>query len=229
MIDIGTVIYRNYSLLDMQLDHWKKIRGEHRLLVVDNTPVAERREHDYPILNVSGSDGETHGAALDLLVRTATTDIVGIVDSDFFWLNKEILSEVINYFEQGYKCVGCEGFYPDWQRVLDPRWPQRAGSMAPVCWGMFVDRKLALEQTFIVTSAEGSQIMETGWRLRERLIREQIPTVIFSGFYPAGWTDLECCFFGSAERVQGVHYLKGSGGRSGDTGRLAGIIGDYMS
>lgn len=228
-IDICTTIYRNYSLLDLQLSHWKTIKGDHRLLAVDNTPRPERIKQSYPVieLDVSGIDGETHGAALDLLVRTATSDIVGIVDSDFFWLNKNILKEVEKYFEQGYKCVGCAGFYPDWQRNLDPRHPDRAGHLAPVCWGMFVDRKLAMEQTFVVSAQEGPQVMETGWRLRKRIIDEKIPCVVFQGFYPENWNDPECCFFGTPEKYEGVHLLKGSAARTSFTGRLQNIIDTF--
>lgn len=234
MIDICTVIYRNYSLLDLQVEHWKKLgipNVDYRLICIDNTPDQERRITSYPVsyLSVYGTDGETHGLALDHAARMATTDIIGFVDSDFFWLDENILSNVQKMFDDGAKCVGCAGFYPDWQRVLDPIHPERAGHLAPVVWGMFVDRRLAMEQTFVSTAAEGAAIHETGWRLRKRIIDEQIPTVVFEGCYPDAWNDPDCCFFKHEGVIRGVHFLKGSSYRAHMTARIPEIIRQFST
>jgi hypothetical protein len=228
MIDVCMVIHKNYELLDLQKKHISRLKGATRLLAMDNTPEPFRKPTDLPHMTVGGIDGMTHGLVLDELMKVATSDIVCVQDSDFFWLNKNIIEEVENYFKLGFKCVGCAGFYPDWQTNLDPRHPDRAGYLAPVCWGMFVDRKLAMEQTFSVTAEEAATVHETGWRLRQRLIQEQIPTVVFQGCYPDGWTDKECCFFTHQQKLQGVHLLKGSAGRSALTDQLPKMIEEFM-
>lgn len=232
MIDICTVVHKNYQLLDWQVEHWKKIKGDHRLLVVDNTPPELRQQITQPVTVFEPDnwfDGVSHGQALDALARLATTDIVGFVDTDFFWLRENIIQGVEILFDAGFRAVGCAGFYPDWQRVLDPKHPDRAGHLAPVVWGMFVDRKLALQETFVCTPQEGAEVRETGWRLRKRLIDDKIPTVVFQGGWPEGWTDKECCFFYNKGQPVGVHFLKGSGFRTGHTDRIPSILQTYFN
>lgn len=232
MIDVCMVIHKNYNLLDLQLEHLKKFKNVGTAYVIDNTPTAERKQHPYPNLewvDLAGIDGTTHGLALDLLVKKAKTDVICIQDSDFFWLDKTIFEDAEEWYKAGYKNIGCAGFYPDWQANIDTRYPDRGGSLAPVCWGMFVDRQLASEQTFCVTAEEAAQVHETGWRLRKRVIDENIPRLIFEGFSSA--TDPNLCFFrfgrvGSC--IEGVHLLKGSAGREGLTETVPTIIGKYM-
>lgn len=213
MIQVGCVIYKNYKLYDLQIEHWSRLNVSNvEVLYVDNTPELYRGSGITKLNQTSTFDGQTHGEALDWIAKEAITDIIGFVDSDFFWLDPNLFSWVENKFKEGYKCIGCAGFYPDWQHKLDPRHPGRAGHLAPVCWGMFVDRKLALEQTFAVTPEEGFQIMETGWRLRKRIIEERIPCIVFPGF--SDIQDPDLCYFGEKLNPLGVHFLKGSGGRS---------------
>jgi hypothetical protein len=227
MIDLLTVVYCNYALLEMQVSHWRCMQGEKRLLVCDTTPSALRQSVTYPDVEVyeleaTGIDGEIHGAALDLLVRKARTALVGVFDTDFFWLRTDILNEATQLYNAGIQCLGCAGFYPDWQARLDPRHPERAGHLAPVCWGMFVDRALALSETFVVTAEEATTIRETGWRLRDRIIRERISCLVYPGFsHPA---DPELCYFGEPERPIGIHLLKGSSTRAGLTDQLSALI-----
>lgn len=229
----------------MQLEHLKKFKNVGDIYVIDNTPANERKPHPYPnieIMDVAGIDGTTHGLALDRLVQKAKTDMICIQDSDFFWLDKQIFELAEAGYQRGYKNIGCAGFYPDWQANLDPKHPERAGHLAPVCWGMFVDRKLASEQTFCVTAAEAKEIHETGWRLRKRVIDEQIPSIIWEGFYPENWSDKECCFFREKEArvegsplgklypqvIEGVHLLKGSANRQGLTNSIPELLEKFI-
>ena len=47
MIDYLTVVYKNYDLLYLQLDNFKKKFSdeEYRLIVVDNTPDSEKKPY----------------------------------------------------------------------------------------------------------------------------------------------------------------------------------------
>ena len=227
MIQILCVIHRNYSLLDLQIEHWKKIKGDFELLFLDNTPSNERQSRPNMLyLDTPGSDGESHGAALDYLVSQATSDIVGIVDSDFFWTDESIIQEVEELFSQGNICVGASAKYQDWEEYMDKPFPDRHSSLAPVVWGMFVDRKLAAEQTFICTEHEGRSFrLYTGHRLRQRIISENLPRVTYQGFYPNGSNDSDGVYYGEPGKVKGVHFLKGSAAKWGQANQgLPGIL-----
>lgn len=220
MIDICMVVHKNYKLLEMQLEHLKRLSGGYRLLVADSTPPALRPNtlpsgnySYFASITISDFDGISHGSSLDYLVDKAESDIVGIMDSDFFWTNKDILLDVEKAFASGVKCMGVSNFYPDFVRLVDPLYPERASDKAPCPFGMFIDRKLALEQTFVVNREEGAKYKETGWRLRERLVKENIPRVTFQGHSVID--DPECCYFtNDCGTIQGYHFLKGSSSRS---------------
>lgn len=211
MIQILCVIHKNYDLYDLQLKHWEGMNGEFELLFVDNTPSHLRKSIPGMLtLDTPAFDGESHGQALDYLLSLATSDIVGIMDSDFFWTNKNIIPEVEAAFAEGFVNVGCSAMYPDWCSNIDPFYPDRHHSLAPVVWGMFVDRKLALEQSFVCSASEGQDRLYTGHRLRQRIIRENLPCKVFQGFYPDGHTDMEMVWYGTPEKPEGFHWLKGS-------------------
>lgn len=214
MIDICIPIYKNYDLLNLQIEFWNQIDGEFRLLVCDNTPAEFRKpikkSTDRMLLfysQYSGIDGESHGSTLDFLVENSKTDIVGICDSDFFWLKKDILQKVQKAFDKGCKCYGSELWYGDFDAVNE-RYPERAGWLSPCVFGMFVDRKLAMEETFVVTSEEGSQLMETGWRLRKKIIDEKIPCHVIKAFKENRNTD--SVFYESPNNPIAFHWIKGS-------------------
>lgn len=222
MIDICTIIHRSYALLPLQLQHWDWISGEKHLHVCDNTPQAARQSLTLPacttpvslsVLDVNGSDGETHGTTLDYLLRQTATSIVGIVDSDFFWLKQDILEDVEKLFAQGNRCVGVEHWYDDFEKV-NRRCPERASYLAPSVFGMFVERELALSVTMVATPAEGKERWaEGGWRLRDKIIREKIPHHLYRVFQYPEQVDKKTCFFGTPDNPVGVHLLKGSSKR----------------
>jgi len=215
MIDICIVIYRNYALLDLQFEFWDKIEGDFRFLICDNTPKNEYKPIPITRENMlvfrqeySGIDGEKHGGALDFLVRKAESDIIGICDSDFFWLKPDIMEDVRREFANGCKCYGAELWYKDFTKVND-RYPERAGWLAPCVFGMFIDRQLALQETFVVTRKEGEEEWkETGWRMRQKIIQEKIPCHVVEAFkYKNQKGSL---FYGDPEKPVAFHWVKGS-------------------
>lgn len=240
MIDICMVVHGNYCLAEWQVEHWRRFPRA-RLLLADNT-----RGDKMPIPNadvtvvdqVLTGDGRSHGYALDLLARKSNSPIIGTADTDFFWLIPDIVERVEAEFAAGKACVGCQGWYEDWH-LVDARWPGRAGHLAPVCWGMFVRRDLALSETFVVTPEEGQAIMETGWRLRDRLIREGHQMTVLKPFKMSlPWitdhmlrTAAEgSWFFGPSEQEPwGVHYLKGSGSRAALVRGLKQIVDHFVN
>ncbi len=236
MIDICTVIYHNYELLDCQIKQWNWLSGDHNLIVVDATPPFWKKNlSEYKCRLVEkyckGSDGESHGEALDLAVRAATTPIVGICDSDFFWTRKDIIPMVEAMFAAGHKCVGAELWYRDFGPVND-MYPERAGYLAPCVFGMFIDRELALSETFVVTKAEGLKSYETGWRIRKKIIDEKIPCHVFPAFRMPDQPDSDVTFFGEVQtharppKQVGVHFVKGSNDYHGrDTNALFNVFG----
>lgn len=231
MIDVLTVVYDNYALLDLQLAHWPRLAGAHRLLVADATPAPRRRAHpgvDW-VLDLGGIDGETHGAALDFLVGKAQTDVVGTVDTDFFWLKPDVVpwAEALTAGPDGVACAGCAGFYRDFQANIDAHHPERAGHLAPVCWGMFVRREWAVRHTFVCTAAEARAYHEVGWRLRRALLAAAAPVFVYGGWeHP---DDPDVCYFGQRHAPAGIHFLKGSGARASLTGRLPALLAEGVA
>lgn len=222
MIDICMAAFVNYELLKLQLDHWDWIEGDFNLLICDNTPIQYRKSgwlgwhHKYKteVFNqeFSGIDGTRHGESLNLLVRKAKTPIIGICDTDFFWLKQDILSDVERLFAEGIQCLGAELWYDDFD-VVNQRYPERAGWLAPCVFGMFITRELALSDTFATTPEEGKELKETGWRIREKLIKNKIPCHTYRAFIYPQQPDQKICYFGTPEEPIGVHLLKGSSER----------------
>ena len=189
MIDVIIPIYFNYNLIYYQFMCWRNIKGDYRLLICDNTPLHLSQEIIIPddfkhkaLLfrnNSEGIDGERHGGVIDYMVKQSTSDIICIQDSDFFWLDVDIFEYILRYFKNGYKCVGTDLYYPAFEKV-NSIYPERHSCLAPCVFGMFIDRKLALSETFVVTQYEGhNEFKETGWRMRKKIIDENIKTIIF--------------------------------------------------
>lgn len=107
---------------------------------------------------------ERKGLALDFLIRKSVSDIIGIIDENFFWVQPDILTYVENLFAKGYKCVGCSA---------------TGNHEPPFIHGMFVDRKLALSQSFHVSIQEVKNKKIVGWRLRKVLADN--PYITISG------------------------------------------------
>lgn len=223
MIDICIPIYYNYDLLDLQINMWNRIKGDFRLIFCDNTPLVHKqpkRAYRNEAITLSsmygGIDGESHGAALDFLVSNAQTDIVCVQDSDLFWLDKDILSKVQDHFDRGCKSYGVECWYSDFD-LTNSLYPERAGWLSPSVMGMFIDRKLAMSETFIVTATEGhKEFRETGWRMCEKIITEKIPCSVIG-------VNEQCkrekrngsIWYGDFDDPIAFHWIKGSTQKTG--------------
>lgn len=187
-IDVIIPVYYTYNLLEKQVESWLNTKGDWRLLICDNTPKEHRSEIKINpeledrfkifIRENDGEDGQKHGDLIDFLLQKTTSEIVCIQDCDFFWTDPDLLSYILRFFKAGYRCVGTEIYYEAYTKI-DDIYPERHSSISPCIFGMFIERKLALEQTFVVTNDEIKQKKETGWRLRERLVRDRIKTHIF--------------------------------------------------
>lgn len=234
MIDICITIFYNYDLLDLQIKSWLKKSGNYRLLICDNTPIDHRQIVNINSPNVSifnfdtnfrhydpARDGESHGSALDFILTRAKSDIVGICDSDFFWLDDNILHKTQKLFDNGCQCYGTELWYNDFEKINN-RFPDRAGWLAPCVFGMFVDRELAMSETFISTAQEGRmELRETGWRLRKKIIENNIKNTVI----PAckNHSGAGSIYYGDCNNPIGFHWLKGIQ-KVGKAGEIANIV-----
>ena len=86
MIDYLTVVYKNYDLLNLQLDNFKKRFSDnsYRLIVVDNTPDIEKKKIErsdeidivVELESVPTFDGISHGRSIDVGLDYCESDIV---------------------------------------------------------------------------------------------------------------------------------------------------------
>lgn len=228
MIDYLTVIYKNYDLLDLQLDNFKKKFSEkdYRLIVVDNTPDQEKKEikrsQEIDIIvdleSIDTFDGISHGGAIDAGLKYCESKIVCIFDSDFFFLSSDLNSYASEKFREGYVAVGAE-----WDDGLGTRpWVKRFANKfknIPCAFGAFYDVELAKSESWIITPGEVEQnkpegFIEVGWRIRKNIIENNRKTLSwklspisdnenFSGYG-------NCFFENEYSRIVGVHYVAGS-------------------
>ena len=150
MIDYIVVIYKNYDLLELQIENFKRLfpDKDYNLIVVDNTPDREKQITDAcfdPIIDhfvkcesVPTFDGLSHGKAINEGLKYVKSDIVGIIDSDYFILNSNIHDYVYKKFKAGYKAIGTE--YNDGKDTKS--WVEKnpaAFENIPVCFGAYYD------------------------------------------------------------------------------------------
>lgn len=227
MVHIGITLYKNYDIYELCVNHWlKHINGDYKLFIGDNSPPEflnpsrwiddPRVEHHILDCSQTTSDGESSGLAKDLLTDLMSAEIHGHIDTDIFFFDPNIVIKAEQLIESGIACYGLAGFYTDWQKFHDPRFPNRQGHMAPVSIAFFLPKKLAKEQTYITTWAEGEEKKEQMWRLRERLINENLPVKTIPGFYDPQVFDPRnpqgMVFYGTSEERIALHTLKGSWG-----------------
>lgn len=220
MIDYVTVIYRNYDLLELQIENFKKRfdKKYYNLIVVDNTPDSEKRvlpeTKDYKYVYCSSTptfDGLSHGRAIDYGLTFCNTGIVSIIDSDYFVLNNNIHYYIIDKFEQGYKAVGTE--YNDgkdtshWVNINPDNFYN-----IPCCFGSYYDINLARAKSWVLTQQEvdlnrSTGFVEVGWKIRKHILDNQIKTLSWQ-------TDAtyygDCYFKNELGDLMGIHYVAGS-------------------
>jgi hypothetical protein len=221
MIDYVIVIYKNYDLLELQAHNFKKRfkPEQYRLVIVDNTPDSEKvpivlnnKKHlILPLESKPTFDGVSHGRAIDYGLTFCTSEIVGIIDSDFFVLNNNMHSYVQNKFSEGYKAVGCE--YNDgkdtaaWVNINPKNFEN-----IPCCFGAYYDLNLARSASWVVTEEDVSQnrtsgFVEVGSKVRKFILENNIKTMSWQNDakdYGTGF------FKNENNEMMGVHYVAGS-------------------
>lgn len=193
-IDFLTVVYKNYDLIDLQIDNFRKkfTKDDYNLVVVDNTPISQRqliKENDVisKVITVNKSfqfDGLSHGNAINEGLLNCNSKIVCIFDSDFFFL-KNVIDYVHEKFEQGYKAVGAE-----WNDGCDTfLWTEKFPDMfknIPCCFGCFYDIDLAKKFSWAISPDEVNEnlqngFVEVGFRHRKYILENNIKTLAWKG------------------------------------------------
>lgn len=221
MIDYLTVVYRNYDLLYLQLDNFKKRFSdkEYRLIVVDNTPNNEKqkikRTDEIDVIVELESfptfDGISHGRSIDVGLEYCESDIVCIFDSDFFFLHPDIDGYAKEKFKEGYSAVGCDWDDGDGTRSWPQKFPERYNDI-PCAFGSFYDLNLAKSASWIITPQELQQnipdgFVEVGWRIRKHILENSIKTMSWKT-NSSGYNT--CIFRDDYGRIMGMHYVAGS-------------------
>ena len=231
MIDYLIVIYKNYELLDLQVNNFKKRfpSKDYKLVVIDNTPNDEKKaipidpiiDKFIPIDSFPTFDGISHGNAIDIGLTYCDSDIVGITDSDYFILNNNIHSYVYDKFDQGYLAVGTE--YNDgedtsfWVNICPSNFQN-----IPCCFGSYYDRNLAKTKSWTVTPDEVEQnrstgFVEVGWKIRKYILENNVKTFNWktkNNNYGACYFENEC------GDLMGFHYVAGSHRRWNPASRI---------
>lgn len=223
MIDLLTVNYRNYELLDFQLEHLSRLDGinDCNLIVVDNTPIGERRRISHPLIsNIVYTDAEpnfdgiSHGNAIDIGMRRVKSDLVFLFDTDYFILSKDFFPRFISIMiKNDYDAMGAEFFDGrDWMPMRN-MFPERFDGI-PAPWGSFYKSKLAKSESWVITPEElknnyAEGFIEVGWRIRMNLINRGKNTLAFKGFQK-NYAGQGNCYFSYDEETIGFHYMRAS-------------------
>lgn len=242
MIDYVTVIYKNYDLLDLQIYNFKKRfqDQEYRVFVVDNTPNGEKKQNiqlpdNFILVNRDNPhsqefDGISHGAALDYGVTFVESDIVGIIDSDFFILNNNIHRYINEYFLNGFKAVGSEYNDGDYTRVWVSKNPSYFENI-PCCFGSYYAKEIAKADTWIITPGECEEgkkdgFVEVGVKIRKYILNNKIKT---TNWKTSSVNYGNCYFMNDAGETMGIHYVAGSHRRwnGNSINELKNIIDSY--
>lgn len=221
MIDYVITIYRNYDLAGLQLYNFRKRfpAGDYKLHFIDNTPNSQKKiiENQYDCVYhfcdnpyVNEFDGESHGRAIDFGVNVATSDIVCVLDSDFFILNDNIHSYVYKHFNDGFKAVGAE--YND--GAATSNWVNKnpkSFENIPCCFGSYYSKDLAKVDTWKITSAEceagkSQGYVEVGCKIRKHIYENKIKTKSWS----LSRVYNKMCYFADNNDIMGIHYVAGS-------------------
>lgn len=231
MIDYLIVIYRNYDLLELQVENFKKRLqpSDYRLIIVDNTPDSEKKSIqcanliDCQVVTLESKptfDGVSHGRAIDYGLQYCTSNIVAIIDSDFFILNHNITSYIKNKFDQGYEAVGCEYNDGDGTKGVVNRNPKLFENI-PCCFGAYYRYELARSASWVVTQQEvndnlNTGFVEVGFKIRKYILENNVKTLNWKNdatSYGPGF------FKNENNETMGVHYVGGSHRRWNSTSK----------
>lgn len=213
-IDYILVIFRNYDLLDIQRELFSKLNiSDYRFIIVDNTPDSEKKpiqptENELVVLrnSINEFDGVSHGAAIDYGLTFADSNIVCIMDSDFFIFNKNIHNYIRDRINSGYEAIGATFGSPHYRNTF----PELFDNI-PVCFCYYCKREFAKQYTWVVDRHElnfAGSFIETGWRFRDHVIRNKTKTI--------GWSidniheNSKQIYRNESGEIVGMHYFAGS-------------------
>lgn len=232
-IDYVIVIFRNYNLLDIQRDLFERFNSNYRLIIVDNTPDNEKkpieaRENELVVYrnSVNEFDGVSHGAAIDYGLQFVESEIVCILDSDFFILDKNIDAYVRNKISEGYEAIGTE--FGD--KAFREKHPDKFDNI-PCIFCYFCKTEFAKKYTWIVDRHEvdfGTSFIETGWRFRKHILDNSTKVI--------GWkidnieVNTKQIYRNEFGDVVGMHYFAGSHFRLNEDikGEFNRLCGEYV-
>ena len=214
-IDYIMVIFRNYGLLDIQRELFDRYNdSDYKLIIVDNTPESEKqnidpRKNELVVQRNSSNefDGISHGAAIDYGLTFVESDIVCIMDSDFFILDRNIHSYIREKINCGYEAIGTEFGDGPFRLRHDPS----KFDNIPVCFCFFCKTEFAKKYTWVVAPNEvnfSNSFIETGWRFREHILNNNTKVI--------GWkiddiqTNTKQIYRNESGEVVGMHYFAGS-------------------
>jgi hypothetical protein len=225
-IDYITIVYKNYDLILLQIENFKKLFGnDFNLLLVDNTPnqfkneeLLKKIEIENPNIKIINRDydfnefdGVSHGHAIDVGVKNCNSDIICVFDSDFFFLHKNLNKYILDLFNSGYLAVGCEfndgtSASTDYIDLYSENFLN-----APVCYAAFYHKDVANSETFKIENSEVYQnrsngYIETGWRIRKYIVDSNLKGLTWK----AERNKRPCFFKNDNDEIIGVHYVAGS-------------------
>lgn len=225
-IDYLTICYKNYDLILLQIENFKKLFGlDFNLLLVDNTPnqfknfdLLKKIESENPNIKIVNRDydfnefdGVSHGHAIDIGIQNCYNNIICVFDSDFFFLHKNLNEYILNLFNDEFLAVGCEfnDGTIDSVKYMD-MYPENFN--APVCYAAFYHKDVAKSSTFKIDMNEVYQnrdtngYIETGWRIRKYIVDNKLK----SKTWKAERQVRPCFFKDETGTLIGVHYVAGS-------------------
>jgi hypothetical protein len=231
MIEYLTVCYKNYDLISMQIDNFRKRfnHNDYRLIVVDNTPDEQKQPHQNKIFRESGIvdllieipssdnqfDAVSHGGALDAGLKYCDSDIICIFDSDFFILDNDMNEYILNKFNQGYDAVGATFDCSSEHRMWINKAPNELENI-PAAWCGFYSKSICKSDTWVLTNQEcnlhksikNNTFITTGWRIRKYIIDNNLKTMVWDTNHVVNG-DIQY-FTNESNKLVGVHGWCGS-------------------
>jgi len=223
MIDLLTVNYRNYDLLNLQLNHLSNLDciNECRLIVVENTPKKERMKIDHDLISElvvsdfwAKFDGVSHGTALDLGMNYVNSEFFYVFDTDYFILKRDFFPVFVEEIKRlELDAIGPEFFDGrDWFTFRQSFPESLDGTVAP--WGAIYRTDLIKSDTWVATLAEVKQnekngFVEVGWKHRKKMLERGKRTIVFEG-YQKNYEGIGNCYFRHKGEDIGFHYMRAS-------------------
>lgn len=218
MITYLIVIYKNYKLLELQRKIFKNLfkDANFKFIIVDNTPDIEKQPIEKSLNelvvyrnSVNEFDGVSHGSAINYGLSYLTTDIVCILDSDFFIVNPNITNYITKKFNEGFVAVGAEFNDGIATKSIVNKFPEKFYNI-PCCFCGFYSKELALSNSWVVYPQEVSHatsFIEVGWRIRKHIIDNKLKTLAWNTYSN---TNNNCVFVDECNNTMGIHFVGGS-------------------